>query len=38
MGRLGTADDVVPLILFLLSEGAAFITGQTIMVDGGISS
>jgi 3-oxoacyl-[acyl-carrier protein] reductase len=38
MGRLGTAGDVTPLILFLLSEGAAFITGQTIMVDGGISS
>jgi 3-oxoacyl-[acyl-carrier protein] reductase len=38
MGRLGTAGDVIPLIRFLLSEGAAFITGQTIMIDGGISS
>jgi 3-oxoacyl-[acyl-carrier protein] reductase len=38
MGRLGTADDVIPLIRFLLSEGAAFITGQTIMIDGGIST
>jgi len=38
MSRLGTVDDVIPLILFLLSEDAGFITGQTIFVDGGISS
>ena len=38
MGRLATVDDVIPLILFLLSEDAGFITGQTIIVDGGISS
>lgn len=38
MGRLGAAGDVIPLILFLLSESAGFITGQTILVDGGIST
>lgn len=38
MGRLGRVEDVVPLIRFLLSPGAGFITGQSIVVDGGISS
>lgn len=37
LGRLGTLADVVPVVLFLLSEDAAFITGQSIVVDGGIS-
>ncbi|NWF71125.1 MAG: SDR family oxidoreductase [Chloroflexi bacterium] len=34
-GRLGTADEVAGAVLFLCSDAAAFITGQTIMVDGG---
>lgn len=38
LGRLGMTDDVVPLIPFLPSEGAVFITGQIILVDGGIST
>lgn len=37
LGRLGTVEDVVPLIVFLLGDGARFITGQTLTVDGGIS-
>ena len=37
LGRLGTVADVVPLVRFLLSDEASFITGQTIVVDGGIS-
>ncbi|MGO8898228.1 MAG: SDR family NAD(P)-dependent oxidoreductase [Isosphaeraceae bacterium] len=37
MGRLATVADIVGLIRFLLSDQAAFITGQTILVDGGIS-
>jgi len=34
-GRLGTPNDVVGLVLFLCSDAAAYITGQTINVDGG---
>lgn len=37
LGRLGRIDDVVPLARFLLSDAAAFITGQTLTVDGGIT-
>lgn len=37
LGRLGTVVDIVPLARFLLSSDAAFITGQTLVVDGGIS-
>ena len=33
--RLQTPDDLVGTVLFLLSDDAAFITGQTIVVDGG---
>lgn len=36
-GRLATEKDVVGLALFLLSDDASFITGQTILVDGGVS-
>jgi 3-oxoacyl-[acyl-carrier protein] reductase len=34
-GRLGTPGDVVGLVLFLCSDGAAYLTGQAINLDGG---
>ena len=35
--RPGTVEDVAGVIAFLLSEDAAFISGQTIVVDGGLT-
>lgn len=35
MGRIGAADDVAYAMLYLASEQASYVTGQTIVVDGG---
>jgi 3-oxoacyl-[acyl-carrier protein] reductase len=35
LGRLGQPEDVVGMVSFLASDGADFITGQTMLVDGG---
>ena len=35
--RLATADDVAPAIVFLASDDAGFITGQTLSVSGGLT-
>lgn len=37
MKRIGTPDDVAPAVVFFASEGAAFITGQTLSVSGGLT-
>src|SRR5919108_3319923 len=37
MQRYGTSDEIAATIAFLASEGAAYITGQNIRVDGGIT-
>lgn len=35
MSRLGTPSDISGVFAFLASDDAAFMTGQTIVVDGG---
>ncbi|MDY3041833.1 SDR family NAD(P)-dependent oxidoreductase [Streptococcus pluranimalium] len=37
VGRVGVPDDIAHMILYLASDKAGFITGQTITVDGGMS-
>ena len=38
MGRMGDAWDVANTVVFLVSDKARYITGQSIVVDGGITS
>lgn len=35
LGRIGAADEVAEVVAFLCSDAAGFITGQTVVVDGG---
>jgi 3-oxoacyl-[acyl-carrier protein] reductase len=37
LGRFATSEDVADVIHFLLGDGARYITGRTIVVDGGLS-
>lgn len=37
MGRLATVDDLTPTIVHLLSNGSSFVTGQAVLVDGGVT-
>jgi len=37
MARYGTTDEIAETAAFLLSDGARYITGQNIRVDGGIT-
>ncbi|EEE36708.1 short-chain dehydrogenase/reductase SDR [Rhodobacteraceae bacterium KLH11] len=36
MGRVGEPEDIADVILFLASDGARYMTGQTVAVDGGL--
>lgn len=38
LGRLGEVEDLVGTAIFLASDAAAFMTGQTLLVDGGVSA
>lgn len=37
LGRIGEPEDVAHVVLFLASDGARFVTGQTLLVDGGMA-
>jgi NAD(P)-dependent dehydrogenase (short-subunit alcohol dehydrogenase family) len=37
LGRLGVPEDIGSVVAFLLSADAAWITGQTVVIDGGVS-
>ena len=36
-GRIGTPDDIASMVLFLSSDEAGFITGENIVIDGGMT-
>ena len=37
LGRHGEADDIADVVLFLCSRGARYVSGQTVIVDGGLA-
>jgi len=37
LGRVGKPEEVAGLVSYLVSEGAAYITGETVRIDGGMS-
>lgn len=37
LGRVGTPEDVADVVVFLCSDLARFVTGQTVVVDGGLT-
>ena len=36
-GRLGTADDIAAGVVFLASDSGAYITGETLNINGGLA-
>jgi 3-oxoacyl-[acyl-carrier protein] reductase len=37
LGRIGTPEDVAPVVRFLLSAEAAYVTGASVVIDGGLT-
>jgi 2-keto-3-deoxy-L-fuconate dehydrogenase len=36
MGRLASVEDIAPMVVYLLSDESRFVTGQAMLVDGGV--
>lgn len=37
MGRLATVEDITPMVVYLLSDESRFVSGQAVLVDGGVT-
>ncbi|MCL4144175.1 UNVERIFIED_CONTAM: hypothetical protein GTU68_001569 [Idotea baltica] len=37
IGRLAVVDDITPLVVYLLSDASQYVTGQPMLVDGGVT-
>ena len=37
MGRLATVEDMTPIVVYLLSDESRYVTGQAMLVDGGVT-
>jgi 2-keto-3-deoxy-L-fuconate dehydrogenase len=37
MGRLGTPEEIAALAVYLASDAAQFVTGQAVIIDGGLT-
>ena len=38
LGRIGSPEDIAMMVLYLASDKAGYITGQTIAIDGGMTT
>jgi NAD(P)-dependent dehydrogenase (short-subunit alcohol dehydrogenase family) len=38
LNRLGTAEDIASAVMYVIGDSASYLTGQTIVVDGGITT
>jgi len=36
MGRQGTPDEIAPMVVYLASDGSTYMTGQALVIDGGV--
>jgi NAD(P)-dependent dehydrogenase (short-subunit alcohol dehydrogenase family) len=37
LGRLGTAEDIANTVVFLSSDQSSYMTGQNLLIDGGVT-